>query len=113
MTTEITSDPLNSPSTKDNVIYQRDLPPPSVLPEFKPGSTPYTQYGNETLNANIPWYQIIQEILTHYTQEQLLEETGLVNNDLLEILNQNYCKLNFKMGAKLLRIHSCFYPEQY
>ena len=113
MTTEITSDFLNHPQTTRAVIYQRATTQIQAVPEFKPGNTPYTQLGNETLNANIYWPQIIQDILAHYTQQQLITETGLTSANMLKINQQNYRKLNFKMGAKLLAIHCRFYPEQY
>lgn len=99
--------------TASEVIYQREDNSKKTQPEFKPGNTPYTQFGNETLNANIHWYQIIQDILAHYTQEQLVDEAGITPANLRKILAQHYKKLNFKMGAKLLAIHSRFYPEQY
>jgi hypothetical protein len=95
------------------VIYEREVAQTTEQPKFKPGNTPYTQYGNQTLNANIHWYQIVQEILAHYTQEQLVDEAGIMPANLRKILVQNYRKLNFKTGAKLLAIHSRFHPEQY
>ena len=95
------------------VIYQREPTSTTKQPTFKPGDTPYTQYGNETLNANVLWYQIVEEILAHYPQEQLVAETGLVPANITKIRNQNYRRLNFRAGAKLLAIHSRFYPEKY
>ena len=105
---------LNEPSRlSSEVIYQRDSQPSENAPEFKPGNTPHTQLGNETLNANIPWQEIVQQIQAHYTQEQLIEETGVTTENLLNILNQDYSKLNFRTGARILGVHCRFFPEQY
>ena len=103
----------NNDINQDNIIYDRTSTLFNDQPEFKPSNTPYTQLGNETLNANILWYQVINEILLHYTQEQLVDEAGITPINLRKILNQNYRKLNFKTGAQLLSIHCRFYPEQY
>ena len=95
------------------VVYDRETIQATEQPEFKPGETPYTQFGNETLNANIHWYQVVEEILAHYTQEQLVDEAGITPANLRKILAQNYRQLNFKMGARLLAIHCRFFPERY
>lgn len=105
-------DEHNNEINHGKVIYQRD---PNIAidePKFKPGNTPYTQFGNETLNANVPWYRIVQEILAHYTQEQLVKETGITSANITKILRQNYRKLNFKRGAQLLSIHARLFADQ-
>ena len=102
----------NTTITTSEVIYQREEISTKKQPEFKPGNTPYTQYGNETLNANVLWYQVVNEILAHCTQEQLVAETGLISANMTKIRNQNYRRLNFRTGAKLLAIHCQLYPEQ-
>ena len=105
---------LNQPSSlSGEVIYQRDSQPSENAPEFKPGNTPHTQYGNQILNANVPWPEIINEIQARYTQEQLMKETGVTADNLLNILNQDYSKLNFRTGARILGVHSRFFPELY
>jgi DNA-directed RNA polymerase subunit H (RpoH/RPB5) len=95
------------------VVYDREIVQVTEQPEFKPGNTPYTQFGNQTLNANIHWHLIVEEILAHYTQEQLVDEAGIKPASLPKILKQNYRRLNFKTGAKLLSIHSQLYPQLY
>ena len=101
-------------NTLGDVVYQRDLAQATPQPEFKPGDTPHTQLGNQTLNGNVPWSSIVEEIFQAcYTQEQLLAETGITAKDLQKISHNNYKKLSFRSGARLLRVHSMFYPEQY
>ena len=113
MSKEIITDNSDQPRSIDEISYQRDPKEVKQLPKFKPGNTPHTQYGNQTLNANIPWQRIVQEIQVHYTLEQLVNEAGIPPANLRKILREDYRKLSFKMGAKLLTIHARFYPEQY
>ena len=96
------------------VVYQRHIAQATLEPEFKPGDTPETQFGNETLNGNIDWSKIVEEMIqVHYTQEQLVTETGISEKILKKIINKNYKRLSFRNGARLLAIHSRFYPKQY
>lgn len=64
-------------------------------------------------NFHLPWQRIIQDILAHYTQEQLVDEAGLTPANLLEILNKNQAKLRFRIGAKLFAIHCRLCPAEY
>jgi hypothetical protein len=98
---------------KTKIVYDREKNSKKKQPAFKPGKTPHTQLGHETLNANIPWPHIIEELQAHYTQEKLVNEAGITPANLQNILAENYSKLTFKIGAKLLMLHSRFYPEQY
>ena len=108
-----TIDPtINNPI--GDVTYQRDIAQATLEPEFKPGDTPETQFGNQTLNGNIDWSNIIAEIIqARYTQVQLITESGLSAIQLQNITNKNYNGLSFRAGARLLTVHSRSYPEQY
>jgi hypothetical protein len=108
---EVADQPANQLGGK--IIYQRNAEPTEKQPEFKPGNTPHTQYGDETLNGNVPWQSIVQEIQAHYTQEQLIEESGVKPVNLLNILKQDYSKLDFRTGARILGVHSRLFPEHY
>jgi hypothetical protein len=97
-----------------DVTYQRDIAQATPQPEFKPGEKPYTNFGNETLNGTIEWHSIVNDIIpAHYTQTQLVTESGLSANQLHRIINKDYDELTFRAGARLLMVHSRFYPEQY
>jgi hypothetical protein len=111
----MSDDILNNETTRlsSEVVYQRDSELSESLPEFKPGKTPHTQYGNQILNGNIPWPEIIEEIQAHYTQERLVKETGVSPATLRKISQGNYDRLDFRTGAKILGVHCLFYPEQY
>ena len=105
---------LNETSLVSNkVVYQRDSQQSEAVPAFKPGKTPHTQYGDEMLNANVPWQEILQELQAHYTQERLVDEAGVSPANLLKILKGNYSDLNFRTGARILGVHSRLFPEQY
>jgi hypothetical protein len=95
------------------VVYERGAEQSTPTPEFKPGNTPHTQFGNQTLNANVPWDQVVQEILVHKNQQELAVDLGMPLANVTKILKQNYRKLNFKTGARILMIHCNFYPAQY
>ena len=95
------------------VVYQRGSEPTESLPEFKPGKTPHTQYGNQILNGNVPWSEIIEEIQAHYTQERLVAETGVSPATLRKISQENYSSLDFRTGARILGVHCLLYPKQY
>ena len=97
----------------DQVIYERGAKESTSTPEFKPGNTPHTQFGNQTLNANVPWDQVVQAILVHKTQAELANEVGTPLINVLKILKQNYRKLNFRTGARILSVHCRLYPAQY
>ena len=98
---------------ESQVVYEREIAQSIPAPEFKPGNTPHTQFGNEILNANVPWDQVVQEILTHKTQEQLANEVGTPLANIAKILKHNYRKLNFRTGARILTVHCHLYPAQY
>ena len=101
-------------TTIGDITYQRDIAQATPQPEFKSGNTPHTRLGDETLNGNINWCNIVNDIIpAHYTQVQLITESGLSANQLQNITNKNYNELSFRAGARLLTVHSRFYPEQY
>jgi lambda repressor-like predicted transcriptional regulator len=93
------------------IIYDRTKALEIPKPVFKPGNTPHTQFGTEILNANVPWPKIVAEIQTRYTQEKLAEEVGVAPITLHEILKQNYEALSFRIGARILGIHTRLFPE--
>ena len=101
-------------SENGDVIYQRDAAQAADAPEFKPGATPHTQLGKETLNANIAWDGVIEEIIkADYTLEKLAAEVGLGVKNLQNILQKNYDDLSFRIGARILRVHSQLFPALY
>jgi hypothetical protein len=94
------------------IVYQRGQNEDETQPEFKPGNTPHTQYGDQVLNANVPWDSVVQEILNaHYTQEKLAKEVGIPSTTLGQILKQNYDALSFRIGARILGVHFRLFPE--
>jgi hypothetical protein len=96
------------------IVYQRGQNDSETQPEFKPGSTPHTQYGNETLNANVPWDQIVIEILMcDYTIAGLAEEIKSTTSVLNKILRHDFSALNFRTGARILGVHCQLFPEKF
>ena len=100
-------------SSYGKIIYDREQSSITNQPEFKPGNTPHTQYGDKILNGNVPWSKIIEEIQAHYTQERLVKKTGVTPATLRKISKGNYSSLDFRTGAKILGVHCLLYPSQY
>jgi lambda repressor-like predicted transcriptional regulator len=101
-------------SENGEVVYQRDVAQAADAPEFKPGATPHTQLGKETLNANIAWDGVVDEIVkANYTLETLATEVGISVKNIQNILQKNYDDLSFRIGARILRVHSQLFPEIY
>lgn len=87
--------------------HDDDQEPKSTLPEFKPGSTIYCQVGYQILNNNLPWVDILAETLALGDKNigQIASELQTSINMLKTLVNGNDCHLNFKQGARLLRLH--------
>jgi hypothetical protein len=96
------------------VVYQRGQNDSEQEPEFKPGNTPHTQYGSETLNANVPWDQVVIEILTRdYTIAALAEKIKSTTSVVNKVLQQDFSTLNFRTGARILGVHCQLFPENF
>jgi hypothetical protein len=76
-------------------------------PEFKPGDTPWCEYGNEVLNGNVDWVEIVKQVLMRgYNKKSLAQRLELAVKHIETILNGDLSPLNFKRGARLLAIES-------
>jgi hypothetical protein len=107
-------------TNKDNVIYLNSFKQfkervmtenqNANRPEFKPGNKPYLEFGNEILNNNIPWSEVLNEVYikTGMTKSQLAARLESTINCLDSIVNGNDCPLTFKQGARLLAIHDSY-----
>tara|TARA_R110000868_G_scaffold410505_1_gene698711 strand:- start:211 stop:513 length:303 start_codon:yes stop_codon:yes gene_type:complete len=84
-----------------------------IKPKFKPGNTPSVRLGNEELNANIPWGQILQSILPRYPLDILAEKLNTSTSALKALQNNDISSLDFRTGAKLLAVHCCVFPALY
>jgi hypothetical protein len=99
-------------SEDTKIIFERDATSSAVAAEFKPGDKSYTQFGSETLNANVPWCEVLQEILIKgYSIGQLAKEVETTEQNLFNVLQENYQSLNFRTGARILSIHYRLHPE--
>ena len=101
-------------SLPSDVVYQRGSESTEPLPEFKPGNTPETKFGDEMLNANVPWHEIVRQILTrNYTIGRLSEEVKTSIAALNKILREDFSELNFRTGARILGVHCLLFPETF
>ena len=77
----------------------------SVQLEFKPGDTPWLEYGGEVLNGNVNWVETIKAVLSQgYTESSLAQQLELTLSHIEAILKGDISVLNFKRGARLLAI---------
>lgn len=75
-------------------------------PEFKPGNTPYCQFGDVVLNQDVPWNEVVIDIVNkNISMKKISHVTTLSLDTLCEILKQNYQHLDFKAGACLITLH--------
>ena len=74
--------------------------------EFKSGNTPYLQYGNEILNNNVPWDELVQAILDKgQTIKQIANYAETEINIIENVLQQSYQGLTFRAGARIVALH--------
>lgn len=75
-------------------------------PEFKPGDKPYLEFGNEILNNNIPWSEVLADVMNKGGLSVSLIAGKLQTsiNALKTIVDGNECPLTFKQGARLLNL---------
>jgi hypothetical protein len=108
------SDDKNTVNEGSEVVYQRGVTDIDKQPEFKPGNTPHTKLGDEMLNANVPWHEIVSQILTrNYTIGRLAEEVKTNIASLNKILKEDFSELNFRTGARILGVHCVLFPETF
>ena len=108
------SDDKNIVNEGSEVVYQRGATESEKQSEFKPGNTPHTQYGDKILNANVPWSEIVNQILTrNYTIGRLAEEVKTSIAALNKILREDFSELNFRTGARILGVHCLLFPETF
>jgi hypothetical protein len=77
------------------------------FPEFKPGDKPFLKFGNEILNDNMPWLDMLNELLnsTELTPVQIASCLELSTNHLQKFVNGNECPISFKQGALFMSIY--------
>lgn len=116
MSTDMTTTTFEptSENHQGEVVYDRETVQISAQPEFKPGDTPHTQFGDEMLNFNVPWDQIVVEILTRdYTIAALAEKIQSTTSVVNKILKGDFSTLNFRTGARILGVHTELFPEKF
>ena len=81
---------------------------------FKPGKTPYCEFEGSMLNANVAWDELVSELLEHGASEQAIADYAECDLSVIrEVQKQNYEGLWFRNGARIITMHSQYYPENY
>jgi hypothetical protein len=87
-------------------IHRKKFSLKSEPPEFKPADKPYLEYDGVILNANVPWHEVIADIVLQ--QYSLVDIAVFIEADiktLEEVLKQNFDVLSFRAGARLITLH--------
>lgn len=81
--------------------------PTTTKPEFKPGNKPYLVFGNEILNNNIPWSEVLCDLImkAELTLTDIAARLETTVDVLEMLLKTGESKLGFKQSARLLTIH--------
>jgi DNA-binding NarL/FixJ family response regulator len=83
-------------------------------PEFKPGDKSYTQYGNEFLNKDVHWSEVVMELLQiGETKKHIAEYAECSESTISNILKQQYEQLTFRAGARIITLHYNQCPAHY
>jgi hypothetical protein len=84
------------------------------IKQFKPGNKPYLEFDGTILNANVPWNEVVNDILkAGVSSAEISIETHLLPHVIGEILEGNYDGLCFKAGAMLITLHCRYRQELY
>jgi len=110
---------VDEPTNENShVVFDRTTHQAGSQPEFKPGSTSYTQFGEQVLNANVPWKVIVEEIMQKQSLQidrqiliNIARATEISLLSLEKILTGSYEGLTFREGARLLGLHCQYFPE--
>lgn len=93
---------------------QNDFIPEQEGTEFKPGDEPHCKFGNQVLNANVPWDEVVAELRAKKCSiAEIAEYAECDISVIFSVLKQDYSCLNFRTGARLITLHHRFYAEQY
>lgn len=83
-------------------------------PEFKPGDKPYCEYDGAVLNANVPWNELVEELLQKgFTLKEVAEYAECPLETLIELQASQFDKLSFRSGARIVTMHCQHRPECY
>ena len=83
---------------------------PTIKPDFKPGNKPYLVFGNEVLNNNIPWSEVLNDLVSkaELAIADIAARLETTREVLENLLKTGECGLGFKQGARLLTIHDLY-----
>jgi hypothetical protein len=86
----------------------------STKPEFKPGKKPYLEYDGVVLNTNVPWDELLGDLIASgFSHEVIATEIGTELEILKNIEAKDFENLSFRAGARMITMHSEAHPENY
>ena len=82
--------------------------------EFKPGDTPYLEYDGQILNKDVPWKELVRDLLDNgHSITQIAVDIECPIRVVNQILVGNYDNLPFRNGARLVTRHCLDCPQHY
>lgn len=84
----------------------------TTYPEFKPGDKPYTQFGNVMLNANVPWDELVNELIkSGQSMKQIADYAECPLDVIRNIRKGVFDGLHFRAGARICTLHYKAFPH--
>ncbi len=82
--------------------------------EFKPGNKPYYEYDGVVLNANVPWNELIVELVeARVSVVKIATYAQCSIATIIQLTKYNFENLSFRSGARIVTLHSIHRPEFY
>ena len=79
---------------------------------FKPGKTPHCEFDGAVLNANVPWNELVAELIARGKTEQQIADYAECDLSVIQaIQNNNYENLWFRTGARIITLHTNYRPS--
>lgn len=83
-------------------------------PEFKPGNKPHLEYDGVLLNANVPWNELVDELVERgFTLLQVSDYAECSLDTVKELQESVFDNLSFRAGARIATMHYQHRPEFY
>jgi DNA-binding NarL/FixJ family response regulator len=99
---------------KKKPLCEEESPVKSNKPEFKPGNKPYLEYDGCVLNANVPWDELLSDLIASgFTYKMIAKEIGTKIKTLKAVKTKDFENLSFRAGARMITMHSEARPQHY
>ena len=93
-------------NSKKNLNKGKLVKMKSKQPDFKPGDKPYTKFGNDVLNKDVAWHELVSELMRKKQSiTSIATYADCSIQTMNDLLSQKFRGLNFRSGARLITLH--------